>query len=352
MTLVVRHARGLASATKGAERRARSSTIRHDGADSRSHEPVSPATRPPRGEALGGRGERAGHGRPAGASRRLVAAVVAGGGFARVFGSAGLVAIALFAASRAVRRYRAGAPAAIPAAVGRAPVRARPRRIFSAVTIALALGLPLALAVAGLVLVEWAWVVVLGVLLLGCAGTFVAWVANAGDYEYPSRPSEVASELLRAPVHRRGHAGAAARRRARRRGERVDHGRPHPRHDAGARPARRRRARGGARARARPPRPPRRRGDGRLLGAEPRPARVRADRHAAVELGAGLHGLRPARRRHRRRDPLGARGPARVRARLGVPPLRPRPLPGARALGRRGRGGADRRARAPSPRRC
>jgi heat shock protein HtpX len=75
--------------------------------------------------------------------------------------------------------------------------RARPRRVFGAVTVTLALGLPLAAGVALAGALEWGWLVVAGVLGLGCAGMFATWVRAAGDYEEPYRhASPAARELL------------------------------------------------------------------------------------------------------------------------------------------------------------
>jgi heat shock protein HtpX len=129
-----------------------------------------------------------------------VVAAVAGedaGGIARALGCAGLAAIVACAASRGVRLYRAGARASLPPSVGRVSVRARPPRVLTATTIALALGLPLAVAVTLLAVVDWAWLPVAAVLLLGCAGAFVTWAREAhwAD-EADVRPSTAAAELL------------------------------------------------------------------------------------------------------------------------------------------------------------
>lgn len=119
-------------------------------------------------------------------------------GLARVLGSAGLAALMTYAASRGVRRYGTGVTASLPTSVARVPVRARPLRVFSATTVALALGLPLAAAAAVVGGLGWGWLVVAGVLALGCIGMFVTWVGRAGeDEEWSPRSAAAASELLR-----------------------------------------------------------------------------------------------------------------------------------------------------------
>lgn len=119
------------------------------------------------------------------------------GGLARGLGTVGLAAFAACACSRALRRYRAGAGAALPRSVARVHVRARPSRVFSAVTAALALGLPPAAAVALLVAVPWGWLAVAGVLLLGCVGLLLTWLGETRRGDEPYRPSHTAAaELL------------------------------------------------------------------------------------------------------------------------------------------------------------
>jgi heat shock protein HtpX len=130
----------------------------------------------------------------------VVAAVVGGdaGGFARVTGSVGLAGVVICAASRSIRLYRAGLRASLPATVAKVRVRIRPARGLSVCTVVLALGLPLASGVALVALVEWAWLVVAGVLLLGCAGVFTAWVREvAGEPAYADSPVEASELLLR-----------------------------------------------------------------------------------------------------------------------------------------------------------
>jgi heat shock protein HtpX len=129
----------------------------------------------------------------------LVTVPVTGGlgGVPQVLGSAGLLALVVFAGSRGLRAYRAGLPASLPTTVGRARVRLRPRRAVSAATAAGALGLPLVGGAAAVALVEWTWPFFAAVLLFGCGATLATWVSQLDDYDYPSRPAEVTSELLR-----------------------------------------------------------------------------------------------------------------------------------------------------------
>ena len=131
-----------------------------------------------------------------------VAAVAASeaGGLPRAVGLAGLGAIALCAASRGVRLYRAGVSASLPASVGKLKVRVRPARGFGVLTMALAVALPLAVAVAVLVLVEWAWLPVAGVVLLGCGALIATWAREAGS----RRPYEMSSAAASACLQRLG----------------------------------------------------------------------------------------------------------------------------------------------------
>ena len=129
----------------------------------------------------------------------LVTAIAVGdpGGLARVLGLVGLAGLLTCAASRAVRRYRAGTTALLPTSVARVFVRTRPPRVVTALTGVLALGLPLAAGVAVVSLVGWGWLVVAGVLLLGCGGMLVTWLTETRRGEAPStRSSAAASELL------------------------------------------------------------------------------------------------------------------------------------------------------------
>jgi len=128
----------------------------------------------------------------------VVAAMAAGdaGGLAREIGSLGLAGLLTFAASRGFRLYRARAAAALPTSVGRVRVHARAARGFIVSTVALALVLPLAAGVAVLVLVEWAWLLVAGMLLLGAFGMFLTWVSEVGGERPYARSSAEASRLL------------------------------------------------------------------------------------------------------------------------------------------------------------
>jgi heat shock protein HtpX len=132
----------------------------------------------------------------------IVAAVVAAlvgsdaGGLARVIGSIGLIAFVMCATSRGVRLYRAGITASLPTSVGKVHVRARPARGFGVSTVALALVLPLAAGVALVALVDWAWLPLAGVLMLGCVGMFVTWVREATGERPWTGSSVAATELL------------------------------------------------------------------------------------------------------------------------------------------------------------
>ncbi len=133
----------------------------------------------------------------------LVAAMFVGvltgdvGGTARGLGTAGLAALAVAAGSRGARHHAADERAALPTALARVRVRARPLRVFSVITFALAVCLPLAAVAAVLVLVAWGWLAVAGALLLGCAAMFVTWVTETRRGEDPWSPgSAAAAELL------------------------------------------------------------------------------------------------------------------------------------------------------------
>jgi heat shock protein HtpX len=105
----------------------------------------------------------------------VLLAVVNGtvGGPAWFLGTTGLGVLGLCAISRGVRLYRAGVTAALPESVGRVGVRVRPRRISTAATAVFALVLPAAAGVAFVILVDWAWLVVAGGLLIGCSAMLV-----------------------------------------------------------------------------------------------------------------------------------------------------------------------------------
>jgi len=139
----------------------------------------------------------------AGVTLIVVAAVGAAlvrdaGGEARLVAWGGLLSLFVCAISRAVRLYRAGTPAALPASVGRVAVRVRPARAFCAGAVTVSLLLPVAAAVAVLALVDWSWLLVAGVVLLGGAAAVVSWVrAYDGDPPYALSTTAVAPLLER-----------------------------------------------------------------------------------------------------------------------------------------------------------
>jgi heat shock protein HtpX len=109
------------------------------------------------------------------------------GGVDRVLGSAALGGVVAAAASRAVRLYRAGLTASLPTSVAWVPVRIRPARGFNTISVSVAVLLPLAAAATVLVLADWGWVLLAGVLLLGCAALLVASeAADKRTYEWSS----------------------------------------------------------------------------------------------------------------------------------------------------------------------
>ena len=101
------------------------------------------------------------------------------GGAARFLGSCGLVALVSCPVARSARSYREAVAASLPTSVARVDVRIRPRRLFSATAFALTLGLPLAAGVLVVAAFEAGWLVLAGVLLLGCACAFWAWWEDA-----------------------------------------------------------------------------------------------------------------------------------------------------------------------------
>jgi hypothetical protein len=128
----------------------------------------------------------------------VVAAVLAGdlGGLARIIGCAGVAGLAICAASRAVRLYRAGATASLPNSVGRVRVRTRAPRVLSAITVLLALVLPLAGSAALLVGVEWGWLALAAVWMVGGAGAFATWMRQARVESRDARRSSEAAAIL------------------------------------------------------------------------------------------------------------------------------------------------------------
>ena len=118
-------------------------------------------------------------------------------GVARLVASAGLAVLLLCATLRAVAHYRAGATASLPRAVGKVSVRIRPARGFGVAAVLLALVLPVAAGVTVLALVVWAWLLVVPVVLIGCAALFVRWADAAAAVDCSYRLSyPAASELL------------------------------------------------------------------------------------------------------------------------------------------------------------
>jgi heat shock protein HtpX len=119
------------------------------------------------------------------------------GGLAWALGTFGLGVLALRAISRGVRLYRAGVTASLPESVGRVGVRVRPRRISTAATAVFALVLPAAAAIAFVILVDWAWLVVAGGLLVGSSAMHVAAARERGAEELRyARESPEAVALL------------------------------------------------------------------------------------------------------------------------------------------------------------
>jgi heat shock protein HtpX len=116
------------------------------------------------------------------------------GAMPRAIGLAGLVAIALAGASRGARLYRAGVRASLPTSLGRLDVPVRPARTFGVAAVAVAFVLPLAVAVAALVLFEAAWLLLAGVVLLGCGAMAVTWAREAGSERPYFMTSASASE--------------------------------------------------------------------------------------------------------------------------------------------------------------
>jgi heat shock protein HtpX len=132
----------------------------------------------------------------------VVAAAVAGffametGAMPRAIGLTGLVAIALSAASRGTRLYRAGVRASLPTSLGRLHVPVRPARAFCVAAVGVAVVLPLAVAVAVLVLVQSAWLLLAGVVLLGCGAMIVTRAREAGSERPYFMTSASASECV------------------------------------------------------------------------------------------------------------------------------------------------------------
>lgn len=127
-----------------------------------------------------------------------LAALVASdpGALPRAIGLAGLTAIGLAAASRGVRLYRAGVTASLPTSIGRLHVHVRPARAFGVSMVGFAVVLPLTAVVAVVVMVEWAWLPVAGVVLLGSGALIATWVREAGSERPDALTSATASARL------------------------------------------------------------------------------------------------------------------------------------------------------------
>ena len=112
------------------------------------------------------------------------------GGPRRLAAVAGIAALVLWAGLHALWIYRAGARAVLPASVGRTPVRIAPARGYAALTFAVALALPLGAVAALLTLVEWAWLPVAFVLVLGgvCAMVATVQAREEARRRWPERP--------------------------------------------------------------------------------------------------------------------------------------------------------------------
>ena len=126
------------------------------------------------------------------------------GGSAGLLGKIGLGLLGVCALSRAVRPYRANVAATLPQSVGRLGVRIRPRRVSTAITVAFALVLPAAASVALLAVVDWGWLAISGVLLVGFLAMSVYAVRKSGEPDYmdaPAAPSAVLERLcMRADI--------------------------------------------------------------------------------------------------------------------------------------------------------
>jgi heat shock protein HtpX len=128
-----------------------------------------------------------------------VAAAIVGedaGGIARAIGSTGLAGTIIGAGLAGVRLHRSGVRASLPTSVARVQVRARPGRAISVATAALAVGLPLVAGGTLLVLVDWAWLVLAGVLLLGYAVVEVRRRQAAQEERQYALGSVKAEEML------------------------------------------------------------------------------------------------------------------------------------------------------------
>ncbi len=133
----------------------------------------------------------------------LVAAVLSAritgdpGGLRRLAGVGAIAALLLSAGVNAARTYRATARAVLPASVGRAPVQIAPARGYAALTFVVALALPLGAVAALLALVDWAWLPVALVLVLGGVCAMCATVQARADVRRWAERPEAAYEVLK-----------------------------------------------------------------------------------------------------------------------------------------------------------
>jgi heat shock protein HtpX len=120
------------------------------------------------------------------------------GGPRRLAGVAGIVVLVLWAGSHGLVLLRATARGALPRSVGRAPVEIAPARGCAAGTFAIALALPLGALAVVLALVEWAWLPVAFVLVLGGVIAMVGEVQAREDARrFASDRPEAAYEVLK-----------------------------------------------------------------------------------------------------------------------------------------------------------
>jgi heat shock protein HtpX len=119
------------------------------------------------------------------------------GGPRRLAGVAGIAILLLWAGSHALVLLRATARAALPRSVGRTPVEIAPARGYAAGTFAVALALPIGALAVLLALVEWTWLPVALVLVLGGVIAMVGTVQAREDTDrYASDAPEAAREVL------------------------------------------------------------------------------------------------------------------------------------------------------------
>ena len=86
--------------------------------------------------------------------------------------------------------------ASLPTSVGRLHVHVRPARAFGVSMVGFAVVLPLTAVVAVVVILEWAWLPVAGVVLLGSGALIATWVREAGSERPEATTSATASARL------------------------------------------------------------------------------------------------------------------------------------------------------------